>query len=76
MSIKNGLSRAKNVYIFTNDLFIQVDRKNERLINNNNDIYICGGLSIYLQTTNIADEVILSVISSKCECDIKIDMNF
>lgn len=44
--------------------------------NNNNDIYICGGLSIYLQTINIADEVILSVISSEYEGDIKIDMNF
>ncbi|QDY88565.1 dihydrofolate reductase [Mycoplasma anserisalpingitidis] len=85
LSLKNGLPKAKNVFILSDDLTIRAERANERIVtnigfinsykNSKKDIFICGGLSIYLQTINLVDEVILSFIKDEYYGDIKINLN-
>lgn len=85
LSLKNGLPKAKNLFILSDDLSIKTERKNEKIVTNlsfinsykksKKDIFICGGLSIYLQTINFVDEVILSVVDGSYSGDVKIDLS-
>lgn len=74
------------VYIVTNNVDLKIEKENVEIIydlftflenykkNSDEDLYICGGKSIYEQTINYVDEIIVTIMNKIYEGDIFMDI--